>query len=105
MTINAGEKTIKFEEKDFFCTIKFRWTDGFFFENSRVCTSDLYHSYIAENSQFKHDISGYTQKAEWAGAYTIYFEIKFYFMDDNLSPATISKHIVIEEKDLYIHYH
>lgn len=93
-----GEKTVDGFHKSYSYKVKFRWSDGFYMENTRVCTSSL--SSFIEEMQTKDPIAGCQTSTTWDGAYRICFKLKILFSSDKLEPVKDMQYVTIEQSDL-----
>lgn len=96
--IFAGSKTKAFETQNYSCSMSFKWTDGFFFENSKFCSSEI--DYIVEQLDAYSALSGYTIEVGWAAPYLISIRLKLVFENEKLNPILINEYAKIEKEDL-----
>ncbi|GEM_PF-6883257 len=96
--IFAGSKTKTFETQSYSLSMSFKWTDGFFFENSKYCTSEM--QYAVNRLDTYSTLSGYTIEVGWDAPYLILIRIKLVFENSELNPISIYEYVRIEQTDL-----
>ncbi len=80
------------------CAMSFKWTDGFYFENSQRCSSEL--QYRIDDLSTEDALSGYTIEVEWSAQYLISVRIKLVFQEQGINSISIYESVRIEPKDL-----
>lgn len=96
--IFAGSKIKTFETQKYSLSMSFKWTDGFFFENNKYCSSEIY--YAINQLDTYSALSGYTIEVGWDAPYLIFIRIKLVFENQELNSISIYEYIRIEQKDL-----
>ena len=96
--IFAGSKIKTFETQNYSLSMSFKWTDGFFFENNKYCSSEIY--YAINQLDTYSALSGYTIEVGWDAPYLIFIRIKLVFENQDLNSISIYEYVRIEQKDL-----